>query len=121
MEMTEHSTQSNMQEREVTQNTFQNISRYDKQFVSLVLLTPNLVTEWLGFMLKIQESHEGWYHETLHRSSQSCFLYIQNVKMMAVLLKLSSKSENKALSHVCPTLTMKKYLENKPFAELSPC
>jgi hypothetical protein len=78
---------SNMQEREVTQNTFQNIPRYDKQFVSLLLLIPNLVTQWLGFLLQIQESHEGLCHETLHRFSLSCLLYVQNVKTVAVLLK----------------------------------
>jgi hypothetical protein len=54
-----------MQETEVTQNNFQNITIYEKQSVSLVLLTSNLVAEWLGFLLEIQESHEGWYHETL--------------------------------------------------------
>jgi hypothetical protein len=31
--------------------------------VSLVLLTPNLVAERLGFLLEIQESHEGWYYK----------------------------------------------------------
>jgi hypothetical protein len=63
-----------MQEREVTQNNFQNIPIYDKQSVSLVLLTPNLVAQWLGFLVEIQESHEGWYHETLCKISQSCHL-----------------------------------------------
>jgi hypothetical protein len=58
--------------KEVTQNNFQNIPIYDKQLVSFVLLTPNLVAEWLGFLLEIQESYEGWYHETLCKISQSC-------------------------------------------------
>jgi hypothetical protein len=63
-----------MQEREVTQNNFQNIPNYDKQSVSHVLLTPNLKVEWLGFLLEIQESREGWYHMTLCNISQSCLL-----------------------------------------------
>jgi hypothetical protein len=51
-----------MQGREVTLNNFKNIPIYNRQSASLVLLTPNLVAEWLGFLLEIQESHEGWYH-----------------------------------------------------------
>jgi len=61
--MTEHSIKSNMQEKELTQNNFQNIPIYDKQSVSLVFLIPNFVAERLGFLLEIQESHEGWYYK----------------------------------------------------------
>jgi hypothetical protein len=63
-----------MQERVVTQNNFQNIPKYDNQSGSLVLLTTNLVAQRLGFLVEIQESQEGWYHETLCKISQSCLL-----------------------------------------------